>query len=403
MKIAIIAPTEIPARRANTIQVMKMAQALQGLGHTVRVAVPSAKLMPRRKNSNDTRPHEVDWGFLKQHYGLSYPFPIDQLPAQPFFRRYDFSLFAVHWARGWNAELLYTRLPQAAALASNLGIKTILESHDMPQGQLGPWLFRLFLKGKGACRLVVITQALADDLARDFGAPISKPFTIIAPDGVDLERYADLPSPGQARSEILQNGVLQFCGLQPGRFTAGYTGNLYPGRGASILLHMARRLPEILFLIVGGEQRDIQKMRERIAAEEITNIVLTGFVPNAELPRYQAACEVLLMPYQRVVSASSGGDIGRYLSPMKLFEYMACERAILSSDLPVLREILNPDNAILLPAHDPDAWVDALNTLQADPDRMHQLAAQARRDVRQYTWDSRAKNILEELDSQAEL
>jgi hypothetical protein len=34
MKIAIIAPTEIPARRANTLQVMKMAQALVVRGHT---------------------------------------------------------------------------------------------------------------------------------------------------------------------------------------------------------------------------------------------------------------------------------------------------------------------------------------------------------------------------------
>ena len=40
MKIAIIAPTFIPAKRANTLQVMKMTDAIVNLGHQVRLAVP---------------------------------------------------------------------------------------------------------------------------------------------------------------------------------------------------------------------------------------------------------------------------------------------------------------------------------------------------------------------------
>jgi glycosyltransferase involved in cell wall biosynthesis len=122
--------------------------------------------------------------------------------------------------------------------------------------------------------------------------------------------------------------------------------------------------------------------------------LLTGFVPNAELPQYQAACDVLLMPYQRQVAASSGGDISRYLSPMKLFEYLACERPIVSSDLPVLQEVLNPENAILLPGDDIDAWAAALQTLEADADLRRRLASRARQDAQQYTWEARAKKIL---------
>ena len=90
------------------------------------------------------------------------------------------------------------------------------------------------------------------------------------------------------------------------------------------------------FLIVGGEPQDVENLRQRVRVIGLKNVILTGFVPNARLPLYQAACDVLLMPYQRQVAASSGGDIARYLSPMKLFEYMACERPIISSDLPVL-------------------------------------------------------------------
>jgi hypothetical protein len=43
MKITIIAPTQIPTRRANTLQVMKMAQAFVILGHEIRLIVPAVK------------------------------------------------------------------------------------------------------------------------------------------------------------------------------------------------------------------------------------------------------------------------------------------------------------------------------------------------------------------------
>ena len=384
MKIAIIAPTEIPARRANTLQVMKMAQALQALGHTIRLAVP---------RTGPGAP--AAWPELAQHYGLHSSFPIDWLPAHPKLRRYDFSLRAVRWARRWQAELVYTRLPQAAALSSSLGMPTILEIHDLPQGNLGPWMFRRFLKGRGARRMVAITHALARDLAEKLGAPETPPFTIIAPDGVDLDRYADLPSPPAARLRLNQSGRLPRP--LPECFTAGYTGHLYAGRGSSLLLALAERLPELNFLVAGGEPPDIARLQAEGDERGVRNLLLTGFVPNAELPRYQAACDVLLMPYQQQVAASSGGDIARYLSPMKLFEYLACGRAILSSNLAALQEVLDDTNAILLPSTDIEAWANTLKRLESDPAACARLSAKARQDSARYTWENRAGRILENL------
>jgi glycosyltransferase involved in cell wall biosynthesis len=392
MKIAVIAPSGIPARRANTIQVMKMAQSIQSLGHSVRLAVPQ---------DNQSLSEKIpDWDYLKLYYGLQSSFPIEWLRAYPVWRRYDFSLRAVGWVRAWHADLLYTRLPQAAALASILGIPTLLEVHDMPQGTLGPQLFRAYHKGKGACRMVVITHALAQDLADRFGIPNSAPRTIIAPDGVDLERYENLPPPEQARAEIVElSGKIlnKPIEISIDRFTVGYTGHLYPGRGTTLLLQLAEHLPDINFLIAGGEPNDVQRFKAEISTLGISNVHAIGFVPNADLPRFQAACEVLLMPYQSKVSASSGGDISRYLSPMKLFEYMACERAIVSSDLPVFREVLSTENSILLPPQDIKAWENCIRSLRADSDHRLRLASQARRDVFQYTWETRTAKILDNL------
>ena len=399
MKIAVVAPSQIPARRANTIQVMKMAQAMVNLGHNVHLAVPVEKL-----NSNqvrDARPADTpnlmrSWDTLSHHYGLQKEFPITWFPARPTLRRYDFSLQSILWARRWGADLIYTRLPQVAALASTLKIPVVFEIHDFPHGSFGTRLFRRFLKGAGARRLVVITQSLAQDLAQEFNSPLTPPYTIIAPDGVDLDRYAGLPGPIGAR-ELLSQSKLRDSTLSPERFTAGYTGHLYRGRGMSLILKMAACTTDITYLLVGGEPVEIKRLENDIQSMGINNIILVGFVPNAELPLYQAACDVLMMPYQDKVAASSGGDISRYLSPMKLFEYMACGRAIISSNLQVLKEVLNPQNAVLLPPDDVDAWTGEIQNLRSNHDRLDQLAIQAKKDAAQYTWKARAERILDGL------
>ncbi len=386
MKVAIIAPSQIPARRANTLQVMKMAQAIAEAGHEARLVAPileGGKAIQR-----------PSWEELSRHYGLRTGFALEWLPARPFWRRYDFGYRAVAWARGWSAEMIYTRLPQAAAIASQVGVPTILETHDMPQGVLGPLLFKAFLAGRGAQRLVVITHRLLNELRQRFGAQLNPPFVLVEPDGVDLWRYADLPDAPQARRMI--EDKLNYK-LESSRFMAGYTGHFYPGRGADLILEIAGRLPQMTFLLVGGEPQDVHRLAGQIRQKALSNVVLSGFVPNAELPLYQAACDALLMPYQRRVAASSGGDIASFLSPMKLFEYLACGRAILSSDLPVLKEILSPECAVLLPPDEVGKWVEALSDLEAHPDRRAQLGERARSIAVHYTWEARAQRILEGL------
>jgi len=379
MKIALIAPTYLPARRANTIQVMKMAQALVQRSHSAEVLVPDPQTVETRKSTLEQR----SWVALANQYGLEAQFPVRWLPVGPGWRSYDYGWKAVQTARYSQVDLIYTRLPQAAAISSLLGTPTILEVHDFPQGLAGKVLFRYFLSGRGAQRVVVITRALADELTGTFGPQVVEPFRLITPDGVDLERFVSLPSSPDARHKL---GLIE-------RFTVGYTGHLYPGRGIELILELASRLPEVTFLLAGGEPAQVAHLQELTGQRQISNVILTGFIPNADLPRYQAACEMLLMPYQAQVAASSGGDIGRYLSPMKLFEYLACGRVILASNLPVLQEILNPMNSILLPPEDSNAWLNAIQNGLQFPERTHALALQAQLDAQQYTWIARVEKI----------
>jgi glycosyltransferase involved in cell wall biosynthesis len=374
VRIACIATSEVPSRKANSIRVMKVCQAFIDLGHSVRLWLPG-------------RTPDITWQDLSQHYGIRDRFPIRWLRAARRLRRYDFCLLAVVEAALWKADLLYLYPLQGAALSSRLGLPTALEIHDLPGGRFGPWLFRQFLGGSGGRRLLPITEALRTWLAREYKVSLEAPFAMVSPLGVDLERYAELPTAEGARRQL---------GLEE-EFTAGYTGHLYPGRGIDLLMELARRNPKIRFLWAGGEEANIERWAERLSNAGVKNVRLLGFVTNTQLPLVQAACDVLMMPHERRVSSSGGGDIARFTSPMKMFEYLSSGRAILASDLPVLREVLHEDNAILIAPEDVDAWNDALRSLAVDEERRHALASQARIDAARYTWVERARRSLEGL------
>lgn len=82
---------------------------------------------------------------------------------------------------------------------------------------------------------------------------------------------------------------------------------------------------------------------------------------------------------------------------MKLFEYMATGRMIIASDLPVLREVLHDENALLCPPGDVDSWQRALLWSAENGVRRKTLASRARQEVVKYAWSNRMVRCLDDL------
>lgn len=369
MKIACIATSRVPSGTANSIQVMKVCHALAQTGNPARLWVPGGGA--------------VDWDSLALHYGLRHKFEVCRAPSSRFLRRYDFILRSHSEARSWGAGLVYTWLPQAAVLALKSGLPVILELHDRLTGRLGPWWFRQFIRLPGKKRLLVITKALLEKVQAVYGG-LPGLDVQIAPNGTDLEQYDGLPEAPAARRQI---------GL-PEKPTVVYSGHFYAGRGVDLLVGLASAFPEASFLWVGGRPVDVEALRSRLAMLGIENVNLTGFIPNRELPLYQAAGDILLMPYEREIAGSSGGNSADICSPMKMFDYLAAGRAIITSDLPVIHEVLNPKNAVFCRPEDLSSWKEALAGLLAGSQRRQELSRQARQDAACYTWEARAKKAL---------
>jgi glycosyltransferase involved in cell wall biosynthesis len=115
------------------------------------------------------------------------------------------------------------------------------------------------------------------------------------------------------------------------------------------------------------------------------------------LSNYYARLDIVLAPYQRRVALRGGrGDIARWMSPLKIFEYMAAGKPVVASDLPVLREVLEDGReALLVPPDDIEAWAAAIERLLASPELRQRLSRSAHQKfMRQFTWQARARKML---------
>ncbi len=383
MKIALITNSRIPSLTANSIQAMKVSQALMQLGHDIKMFAPKETDAVNRES-------------LLTHYGLRLTPDLELLPSISGLKRLDFVVHAQRAAKKFGAELIYTWLPQSAALGAWMGYPVVLEMHADNTGKLGVWWMRQFWKQKTPKVMTVTTSALRKALERSTNFQFPNEAVLLAPNGVELEKYAGLPSPTEARRQLnLKEGL-----------TVGFTGHIYPGRGADLLFELAKQMPAVNFLWVGGTPELVDFWRGKLTEAGMTNVTMTGFVKHESIPSYQAAAEVLLMPYSRSIEASSGQDIAEVINPMKMFEYMASGRGIVSADLPSIREVLNEGNAVFCSAGTLGDWESVIGEwkmeiekLLVDEPRRLALGAQARLDVEQLTWVKREERVMELLRS----
>ena len=140
-------------------------------------------------------------------------------------------------------------------------------------------------------------------------------------------------------------------------------------------------MPEHDFHVVGGKEEDIARWKRM---EKMNNLLFHGRVA----------------PYQEQVAFSHGGTFTTsFLSPLKLFEYMSSKRAIICSDIPVLREALNDETALLVPSADTVAWCEAIKKLENPSVRSRYAENAYQRFIQEFTWKARAAAILKSMDA----
>ena len=359
MLILYLSQNSIPSRQANAIQIRAMCEAFAGQGHSVHLTA--------LKGRDGAAPLPVDAGFVL--HTVAWPW-----------QRLRHRILAIHarrLVRRLRPDIVFTRSPLLAHDVIACDVRVMLELHSLPDaGTKTEAAMREVVGNPGLTDIVCISASLAEDLAQTFG-PLRPGLRVsVAHDGADAG-----PPP-----------VPQGDGST---FTVGYFGHLYPGKGMELIAEIAPGVPEIQFEVYGGTDADLARWRAQPLAQ---NINLRGHIPHDRVRPLMESCDALIAPYGVKVSHVAGGDIGRWMSPLKLFEYMAAGRAIVASDLPVIREVLTDGETALLCAPAlPEQWQSALRSMKNDRQLAGRLAENGRALLlRKYTWSARAATILAE-------
>jgi glycosyltransferase involved in cell wall biosynthesis len=135
-----------------------------------------------------------------------------------------------------------------------------------------------------------------------------------------------------------------------------YTGNFEPYQGVDLLVEAAALVPEVQFVLMGGEQHEIEALLMRAAQlgcrERCTFV---GKRAPLDLPLYLALADVVVSPRCR------GGN-----TPFKVYTYLAAERPLVATRIATHTQLLD-DSLAMLTEPTPEGLARGIRAVVADP------------------------------------
>lgn len=333
-KVIYLSNSILPSYSANSVHVMKMCSAVHGKGFSVTLLAKSQKT------------NEVE--ALYDYYNVSNRFDIKLFPLFDF-PGYSVFISAVIYVayvlyisliRRQNI-IVYSRNRHASSVLAFFRIRQRYEMHGISRSKMQNRLDKFILLSRATEKIVVISKQLEIDVLDKY--EVSKDKVIVAHDGADFVDVENVV-------EELLNGSFDF--------NVGYVGSLLEGKGVDLICEVASLLPSFGFHIVGGSGQNLLELKEMFNTRE--NLFFYGHLPQKNLPGILKSFDAVVLPNLTRVITGNREDIGKYTSPLKLFEYMALNKVIVLSDLPVFREVLSERDALFFKSGDLESFRDAL-------------------------------------------
>jgi glycosyltransferase involved in cell wall biosynthesis len=260
-------------------------------------------------------------------------------------------------------------LPMIYDLADDLP-EMIANSSQIPilLRPLGRWIGRSMLKRNIAIakKVTGITKTLQDN----YSIPDEK-FELI-PNGVDTEVFKKVK--GDLRERL---------GLEDS-FVLGYVGVLREWVDLTPVYQAIKNLENVKLLIV-GEEGMLKKNREMVRRYGVEDkVIFTGTISYTKVPQYISAMDVCLIPFKH-------NAISQNAVPLKLFEYMACERPVISTRLKGVMEVVG---GMILYADTVDEYITQIRNLLENPDLADELKKNGKKFIeKKYNWKKITKKL----------
>jgi glycosyltransferase involved in cell wall biosynthesis len=162
-------------------------------------------------------------------------------------------------------------------------------------------------------------------------------------------------------------------------FIVGYVGVLREWVDLKPVFMALKQLDEdIKLLVVGSEGRFKENVKLAIKYGLEDRVIFTGMIPYSSVPHYISAMDVGIIPF-------SLNMLSHHALPMKLFEYMSCEKPVISSPiLPVQNSVGNN----VLYASNTEEYIEKIKLLYENNHLRKEMAKKGRKIALNHDWQS---------------
>jgi glycosyltransferase involved in cell wall biosynthesis len=360
-----------------------MCEAFARAGHEVELVVP-------RKKANPVKEDLFDYYGVERNFRVRYVNTLSFMRFEHYIGRLSYYievlsfLLVLSFIRIDKGAVVFTRDADIAWLFGLRMHTSVLEVHSLPKRHR--WLYRRFLRR--TIRVVALTGKLKERLQ---GLGVSEDKITVEPDAVDLAKFDIQVSREESRKRL---------DLPQDKKLIGYTGSfrtMGEDKGLTDIFHAVQELgkkrQDFEFVAVGGTDKDIGYYSDLAESMNVSDYVrLLARVDIATLAIYQKAFDALLMTYP---------DEPHYreeMSPLKMFEYMASKRPIITSDLPTIRDVLDEESALFFQPGDTKELADKIYYLLDNPEEGEKKAEKGYERVKSFTWEQRAQRVLKFIE-----
>jgi glycosyltransferase involved in cell wall biosynthesis len=221
---------------------------------------------------------------------------------------------------------------------------------------------------------------------------VTKPIHVV-PNAVNTDKF----KPIQKNFDLIQE-----MKIQPDEVIIGYVGSIVEYEGLDDLLVACKNLVskkikfKLLIVGDGGFLDNLKQLTERYNLSQ--QVIFTGRVPHADVQKYMSIIDIMPFPRKPYL-------VCEMVSPLKPFESLASEKAVIVSSCAALEEIIQHEKTgLVFKKADTDDLTDKLVALIQNPNLRSKLAANGYAWVCQNrSWKSVSKivtDVYEDLHSQ---
>ena len=356
MNIVYIAETSLTNKSAYTQHVIKMCDAFCQLEQDLILYLPRV-----HKNFNF---NEIKEKYMLRSQKKFKVKSIINLKLTNIFFKIYFLLKVIINIKKDRPDIILTRSFLSSVILSCFKVKHFLEIHSEFQSLTKFLMINLkFIESSYIEKKILISESLN----KIFN--FKKNEYLVLHDGVDIKNFEKFKNITNIKE-------------------VSYVGSFYKGRGIDLILHLASKFPNLNFHLYGQSKEEIRP--------NLKNVKIHNFVDYCNVPYILSNSDVLLMPYSKNVSVRSKTlNTADYCSPLKMFDYLAAGKIIMSSKLGGICEILkHKENSIIVEEFNYEMWELELNNLLKDVYDIKKIQKNAFSTANEYTWVKRATKIL---------